>query len=386
MKVLMVTPFPIDSQTIEGGVQAVAYYLSQGLTNTKEIDLHVLIPLNGPGYFKYKEKKENSGFDFDDRIKIHLYRNKRFQTLTNYFLDKKFLIQKIKSINPDIVHAQGSGRNSIVAALSGYPSVTTLHGVFKKEEVFYRNIHEKLSLKLRSLHEKKIFKKIKNLIIINKYVAEEIDAKHNANLFYINNPIKDDFFKIQREPIRQRLLFPNGIRERKDLVTLLKAMKILRKKFPSFSLHITGMNEGKEYFDKIVQLVNQYDLSNNIEILGTISEDRLFEEYRDAEILVMSSLEETSPMAIEQAMACGLPVVSTRAGGVPYMIEHKKTGLLVDIGDAGGIANMIELLFHNETLKNEIIKNTKLKAMKEYHIDSIIKETINTYKTILEQN
>jgi glycosyltransferase involved in cell wall biosynthesis len=69
--------------------------------------------------------------------------------------------------------------------------------------------------------------------------------------------------------------------------------------------------------------------------------------YQASDVYAHSARAETFPLVVIEAMACGTPVVATRVGGIPEIVRHKKTGLLVDPGDAGQLANAIDVLLTN---------------------------------------
>jgi glycosyltransferase involved in cell wall biosynthesis len=78
-----------------------------------------------------------------------------------------------------------------------------------------------------------------------------------------------------------------------------------------------------------------------VQLLGGVSFDRLLEEFRRAAVLVLPSMEETSPVVIGEAMAARLPVVATRVGGVAYLVDDGMTGYLVEAGDVEALGERI---------------------------------------------
>jgi glycosyltransferase involved in cell wall biosynthesis len=82
------------------------------------------------------------------------------------------------------------------------------------------------------------------------------------------------------------------------------------------------------------------------------------------EVFVLSSLSEGFPVTILEAMACGLPVVATRVGGIPDIIEDGANGYLVDTKNQEQIAEVLLKLLQNETLREEMSDNNRKEAEK----------------------
>ncbi len=88
----------------------------------------------------------------------------------------------------------------------------------------------------------------------------------------------------------------------------------------------------------------------NVHFLGRIQPDAMGALYDAADIFLNSPSIDNMPLSIIEAFACGLPVVSTNAGGIPYVVTHNETGLLVDCDDHEAMAaNAIRLLHEPDT-------------------------------------
>ena len=84
---------------------------------------------------------------------------------------------------------------------------------------------------------------------------------------------------------------------------------------------------------------------DRVRFLGSLSRDALLDVYHRADVLVIPSLcEEPFGLPVAEGMACGLPCVASNAGGIPELIEHRVTGLLVERGDAGDLAGALQRL------------------------------------------
>lgn len=149
-----------------------------------------------------------------------------------------------------------------------------------------------------------------------------------------------DFRPILKKDNIFRVLYVGGITLRKGIFYLLEAVRNL--KLPNFELVlIGGIN------NRIKPLLHRYD--GLFRYLGIINRRELYKYYSQASVFVLPSLEEGMAYVILEAMACGLPVITTNnSGGVPF-VRHGTDGFIVPIRDPEAIRRHILLLYENET-------------------------------------
>lgn len=90
--------------------------------------------------------------------------------------------------------------------------------------------------------------------------------------------------------------------------------------------------------------------------------DQLARFYQAADALVMPSRSETFGLVAAEAQACGLPVVASRIGGIPYVVADRKSGLLVEVGDEPGFAHAMERILTDRALQEQLSEGAILKA------------------------
>jgi glycosyltransferase involved in cell wall biosynthesis len=110
-----------------------------------------------------------------------------------------------------------------------------------------------------------------------------------------------------------------------------------------------------------------------IEFTGEIPPDKMLEHMKSGKILVLPSLTEGFPNVILEAMSIGMPVIATKVGGIPDIIEHGKTGFLVDSRNAAQISKYIELLMKDEKLYANMSRNCR-KEVEKYSWENVIKQ------------
>ncbi len=104
---------------------------------------------------------------------------------------------------------------------------------------------------------------------------------------------------------------------------------------------------------------------------------------RYTDIFVLPSEIEAFGLAALEAMAHGIPVIASNAGGLPEVVTHGKTGFLVTPGDVDAIARYMDLLIEDESLRIELGKNARKEVEKKFHPDKIIPKYEKLYERIL---
>ena len=148
-------------------------------------------------------------------------------------------------------------------------------------------------------------------------------------------------------------------------------------------LRVVGpSNWDPEYVEELKLKYQSLIEQNYIQFLGGIAQERLLEEFSKAFIFVLPSLTETKPMVISQAMACGLPVITNPIGGIPEMIIHNQTGILLPQNTATEIQENIERLLNDTELYTKISHQSKLVAENNYNPMEVAKKHVEIYKKL----
>ena len=108
--------------------------------------------------------------------------------------------------------------------------------------------------------------------------------------------------------------------------TVIKAMSIVLKTAPNATLKIAGSGPEK---NKLREMVENMGLENHIEFVGKLDRNAMIEAYHLADIAINPSLADNMPNSVLEALAVGVPVVSTNVGGVPHMVKDRETASLI---------------------------------------------------------
>jgi glycosyltransferase involved in cell wall biosynthesis len=151
-------------------------------------------------------------------------------------------------------------------------------------------------------------------------------------------------------------------------------------------LVLAGASPEKDFQSRLRAAIQASGHSDRIVLTGLLDERSLLDEFARASALVLPSYQETSPMVIQQAMAAGLPVIATRVGGIPDLIEHGVSGLLFDAGDAEALGELIRRLHDDMTLGPRLAASAKAIACKEFRADSIASATMAAYRQVMSKS
>jgi glycosyltransferase involved in cell wall biosynthesis len=130
-------------------------------------------------------------------------------------------------------------------------------------------------------------------------------------------------------------------------------------------------------------LHSQLGLGSHVEFLGHVAD--LAPLYRAAELFVMSSHLEGLCTSILDAMAAGVPVVATRAGGIPEIVRDGLNGLLVPVRDPDSLAAARELALRNPMLREVLSRGGRRTVVEEFSSDRMVDGTVAQYKSFLSQ-
>jgi glycosyltransferase involved in cell wall biosynthesis len=154
---------------------------------------------------------------------------------------------------------------------------------------------------------------------------------------------------------------------------------------PDLYLQFAGAIVEPALETKMRGLIAQKALSENVEFLGHLSEAQLLEVYEQTSILLLTSEIETSPMAVTQAMAAGKAVVAKAVGGVPFLIDDGRTGLLVEPNNPQQIADAIVRLAQDHDLRQRVGQAARQEALERFEAKAVAEKTYMVYQSILKE-
>ncbi|NNE97651.1 MAG: glycosyltransferase family 4 protein [Pyrinomonadaceae bacterium] len=170
----------------------------------------------------------------------------------------------------------------------------------------------------------------------------------------------EKFIFRKRETLKPAFLSNRTFEKHYNVASTLRAFKKIQEKYSDAQLIVAGFgNEEAE----LVALARELDLKN-VEFIGKVSQDEMPSVYDSADIYLNSSVVDNMPLSIIEAFSCGLPVVSSNAGGIPYIVEDGETGLLAHKNDHAALAQQACKLLENRELARKIIEKAHKECVK----------------------
>lgn len=199
----------------------------------------------------------------------------------------------------------------------------------------------------KPLMNKMLLNRAAGCVFQTQEAREFFDAVLQKKSIIICNPINEKYLKAERKPAARKIVFVGRIVEQKNPMLLVKAFEGLLQKHPDYHLYFYGEGLEDDSLEKIRQyleenLPQRKRTKENIHFMGL--SDTLEKDMADAAMFVLPSDYEGMPNALMEAMALGLPVISTDCpcGGSRYWISPGKTGQLVPVGDVKGLTQAME--------------------------------------------
>jgi sugar transferase (PEP-CTERM/EpsH1 system associated) len=164
----------------------------------------------------------------------------------------------------------------------------------------------------------------------------------------------------------------------KDHETILAAFARVSQTIPKAQLLIVGDGPLRSHLEARVR---ELGLRESVQFLGT--QDDIPRILSQMDVFVLASREEGLPMSVLEAMAAGVPVVATPVGGVPQLIEHGKTGLLVPPGDSVTLANAVMQLIEDKENTFTMVQNATDLVATHYDASDMVQRYEKLYDTLV---
>ena len=180
------------------------------------------------------------------------------------------------------------------------------------------------------------------------------------------------------------VLFVGGLEPRKGLEYLLHAMEYVIDALPSARLIAVGKTgfRGTDEWSWFSKLADRLGISGRMEFTESVDQETLLRFYSECDVLVLPSKTEGWGLSLMEAMACGKPVVASKAGGIPELVRDGTDGILVRPGDVRGLADSIIKLLSDPDLRTEMGKEG-MRRVREFSWDETAKVVLKEYEAAL---
>lgn len=392
--------------------------LNRLIKNAEDIELGICMPVLDVDSMYKKDIVEIDGFE------IACYRFLE-HTSTPWIYDKTLEIlfmDVIRDFKPDMIHIFGTEYPHALACAKAYYKperlLVGLQGMMGEcakayhdgvpenvvNESTFRDMikgdniaRQKEKFQIRANMEKETLLLAGHVAGRTAFDREAaLSINENLNYHKLNESLRDEFYEGEWKNEgcnRHEIFMSQSDYPLKGFHTAIEAMAKVVEKYPDSVLKIAGngitaYSTLKEklkigtYGKYCRTLIDKYDLSSNIEVLGMLNADAMKEQYLKANVFVIASTVENSPNSMGEAMLLGTPVVVAKVGGIPSMATENESALFFEKGDVAELASRIISVFESKELSEKISNAEKKRSRINHDRDKNYLELMEIYKEI----
>jgi len=309
----------------------------------------------------------------------------------NFFKNLNILTRMIQEEGFDILHSHGSRGNMMSAILgrrTGLPTVSTVHSDYRLDylgrpisRLTYGTIN---TIALRRVKYRiGVSDAMVDLLIRRKFDPERLFPIYNGLDFSPQTPAvsREEFHRsVGLESDENSVVV--GIAARlnpvKDIATLIRGFALAHRDFPDLRLLIAG--DGEE-MTRLKALAAELGVQREVCFAGWITDTTSF--YHAIDINTLTSISETFPYALTEGARVSLPTVSSKVGGVSYLINHGYNGYLFEPRDEKALAGHLLALARDPELRKTLGQRLYEKGAREFSLEATTQRQQEIYETIL---
>lgn len=297
--------------------------------------------------------REVPGYDY-----LHLVRQPK------YMVDISLLNEKVNYLNEIFSSKEFTAKNKISLLHAHHGQLGVLLLPFKEDT----NLPLVTSIRGRDAtlanqpigyleNMKMLFEQGERFFPVCKYLADRIRAwgcpSEKIRVLYGGVDLSQFKYRTPNIGGSQNILSIGRLVEKKGHHILMQAFRKIKDKFPNATLTIIGTGEMEEY---LKSLANQLNLGNSFRLVNHLPKDKVREYLTHADLFCAASLEASNgdvegiPNTLKEAMATGVPVISTNHAGIPELISPNKDGILVQENNPDQLAHALDYMLTNRGL------------------------------------
>jgi glycosyltransferase involved in cell wall biosynthesis len=211
-----------------------------------------------------------------------------------------------------------------------------------------------------------------------------------CQIYYLPNAINlMNFVDVGREKIESKsakaclhILYLGHLGKEKGSFDLISAAKKVLKQEHGVVFELVGHEQVIGNIEQLSTEVAEAGLERFIQVRPAVNDAEKIELFRSADIFVYPSYHEGMPMAVIEAMACGLPIIATQVGGLPDLVCHGLNGLLVPAGQPDRLADaMYQLIVEPQTRCSMQVSSFRL-AQENYDVEKLVIRLLDIFQAI----
>jgi L-malate glycosyltransferase len=187
----------------------------------------------------------------------------------------------------------------------------------------------------------------------------DVFASFGIDATVIQNIVDVERFRFrERKPLTPRLVSTRNFDGLYNVACTLRAFRVVQERYPEAALMLVGDGAERPALERLAR-----DLAlRNVTFTGRVSPSEIWRCYDEADIYVQTPDIDNMPASVLEAYASGLAVVSTNAGGVPYILDHEREGLLAPVNDHAAVGAAVLRLLDDPELASRVVEGGRAHA------------------------
>ncbi len=277
----------------------------------------------------------------------------------------------------DVVHVFSASYFSFLLAPT--PAVLLARWYGKRVILNYRSGEAKDHLQRWGRTAIPVLRLADALVVPSGYLVD-VFARFGLHARVIANIVDLDQFEFRaRRPLRPVFLSNRNFEAHYNVACVLRAFALIQNRYRDARLIVAGDGSQRR---QLHRLADELQLEN-VAFVGRVSPDRMPSLYAAADVYLNAPDIDNMPGSILEAFASGLPVVTTDAGGIPYIVRHGETGLLVPRGNHEGIAAAAIRLLQDASLSERLVGSAREECCRRYTPEPVLKEWVRVYRALV---
>jgi len=206
-------------------------------------------------------------------------------------------------------------------------------------------------------------------VAVSKYLMYEFDKRGYESVFIPNVLEIEKYCFLKRGFSNPRLLYVRAFANIYNPEMAIKVLNEIKNVYPKAVLCMVGPEKDSS-FESCKALVRKLGMESSVEFTGMLQKKEWHKKSEDYNIFINTTNIDNAPVSVIEAMALGLPIVSTNVGGLPFLIENNKTGILVNKNDISAMVNAIASICENKEITNQLVINAR-KQVEKYDWNNV---------------
>lgn len=219
------------------------------------------------------------------------------------------------------------------------------------------------------LFSKLIFNNSYKNVSPSNYLKNEFELRGFSTVYIPNGIVIKDYKYKKRSELKAKILWVRAFDKIYNPLLAIKVLALVKLHDDNVKLCMVGPDKDGS-ISEVKKLVKQLNLTKNTVFTGVLPKEQWHDISKEYDIFINTTNIDNMPVSILEAMALGLPIVSTNAGGLPYLIDHNIDGILVPVNNDKEMANAIIKLIKNPTKAVELSLNARKKA-ESFDLDNV---------------